>query len=160
VSLRRIAYPLRLVLARLTAGGERLVLVSFGVVAGAAVIAAVLGGRLVMQDRALVNATKQLPGEEHSIAVAWFGGYGGTWKALDGVVAPTMQRTLGRAPARAMLFREASIQDAWSTCAPPTTSGATCDCCPAGCRPPACRRTARCCDSRAPARSRRRSTCG
>jgi FtsX-like permease family len=110
VSLRRIAYPLRLVLARLTAGGERLVLVSFGVVAGAAVIAAVLGGRLVMQDRALVNATKQLPAEEHSVSVAWFGGYGGTWKSLDGVVAPTMQRTFGRAPARAMLFREASIQ--------------------------------------------------
>jgi hypothetical protein len=110
VSLRRIAYPLRLVLSRLTAGGERLALVSFGVVAGAAVIAAVLGGRLVMQDRALVTATRQLPPEERSASVAWFGGYGGTWKALDRVVAPTMQRTFGRAPARAMLFREASIQ--------------------------------------------------
>jgi FtsX-like permease family protein len=110
LSLRRVAYPLRLVLARLTAGGERLVLVSFGVVAGAAVLAAVLGGRLVMQDRALALATGKLDPADRVVSVAWFGGYGGTFRALDRFVAPAMQSALGRAPARAMLFREASIQ--------------------------------------------------
>ena len=39
-------------------------LVAVGVVAGAAVLAAVLAGRLVMQDRALAQATAQLaPGD-------------------------------------------------------------------------------------------------
>ena len=85
-------------------------LVSFGVVAGAAVLAAVLGGRLVMQDRALALATGKLDPADRVVSVAWFGGYGGTWRSLDRFVAPAMQHALGRAPARAMLFREASIQ--------------------------------------------------
>jgi FtsX-like permease family len=110
VSLRRIVYPLRLVLARLTSGGERLLLVSFGVIAGAAVLAAVLGGRLVMQDRALTLATAQLPADQRVIGVDWFGGYGGTWRSLDRFVAPAMKSALGQEPARAMIFREASIQ--------------------------------------------------
>ena len=110
MSLRRIAYPLRLVLARLAAGGERLVLVSVGVVAGAAVLAAVLGGRLVMQDRALAQATAQLPADQRTAQVTWFGGYGGTWDALNRFVTPAMRNSLGVTPTRAMLFREASIQ--------------------------------------------------
>ena len=56
--LRRIAFPLRLVRARLGAGGERLALVAVGVVAGAAVLAAVLAGRLVMQDRSLAEVVE------------------------------------------------------------------------------------------------------
>ena len=109
-SLRRLAFPLVLVRARLAAGGQRLLLVSLGVVAGAAVLAAVLAGRLVMQDRALAQATAQLDPGDRVVEVAWFGGYGGTWRALDRVVAPAMRRTLGQEPARAMLFREASVQ--------------------------------------------------
>lgn len=108
--LRRLAFPLLLIRSRLAAGGQRLLLVSLGVVAGAAVLAAVLAGRLVMQDRALAQATAQLAPGDRVVSVAWFGGYGGTWRALDRVVAPTMQATLGQAPARAMLFREASVQ--------------------------------------------------
>ena len=54
-TLRRLVFPLRLVAARLGAGGERALLVAVGVVAGAAVLAAVLAGRLVMQDRALAR---------------------------------------------------------------------------------------------------------
>src|SRR6478736_3903698 len=104
--LRRALFPLRLVRARLAAGGERLVLVSVGVVAGAAVLAAVLGGRLVMQDRALAQATAQLDPSQRTAQVSWFGGYGGTWGALDRFVAPAMRDALGVAPTRAMLFRE------------------------------------------------------
>src|SRR4029077_5808389 len=58
--LRRFTFPLRLVRARLGAGGRRVALVAAGVVAGAALVAAVLGGRLVMQDRSLALATAQL----------------------------------------------------------------------------------------------------
>ena len=42
--LRRIAYPLGLVAARLRGGGSRLALVALGVIAGAAVLAAMLDG--------------------------------------------------------------------------------------------------------------------
>jgi hypothetical protein len=110
VSLRRIAYPLRLAGARLRSGGERRFLVSLGVVAGAAVLAAVLGGRLVMQDRALHRATAQLNPSERVVQVAWFGGYGGTFPALNRFVAPAMKNALGETPVAAMIFREASIQ--------------------------------------------------
>src|SRR5205085_4550814 len=59
-ALRRTLYPLRLARARLGAGGERLALVGVGIVAGAAVLAAVLAGRLVMQDRSLAETTARL----------------------------------------------------------------------------------------------------
>ena len=61
VSLRRFVFPLRLVGARLRAGGERALLIALGVAAGAAVLAAVLGGRLVMQDRALAARDRAAP---------------------------------------------------------------------------------------------------
>ena len=71
--LRRITFPLRLVGARLAAGGERLALVALGIVAGAAVLAAVLAGRLVMQDRALQLAVGQLQPGDRTVQVVWSG---------------------------------------------------------------------------------------
>jgi hypothetical protein len=109
VSLRHIAYPLRLVGARLRAGGERLVLVAVGVVAGAAVLAAVLAGRLVMQDRALAQATARLDPADRTVQVTW-GGASDSFAGLNRGVAPTMARVLGERPVAAMLFREASVQ--------------------------------------------------
>jgi hypothetical protein len=86
------------------------VLVSVGVIAGAAVLAAVLGGRLVMQDRALAQAAAQLDPTDRTAQVSWFGGYGGTWPGLNRFVTPEMRKALGVTPTRSMLFREASIQ--------------------------------------------------
>ncbi len=108
-SLRRLAFPLRLVAARLGAGGERLLLVAVGVVAGAAVLAAVLAGRLVMQDRALAQATAALPPGDRAVAVAWSGATN-DFTRLNRLVVPRVQRVTGDKPAAAMLFREASIQ--------------------------------------------------
>ena len=107
--LRRAAFPIRLARARLAAGGERLALVAIGIVAGAAAIAAVLGGRLVMQDRALAQATAALPSSDRSLTVAWFGAYGGNWRPLDRDVTNELVALTGREPARAMLYREASV---------------------------------------------------
>ena len=107
--LHRIGYPLRLVGARLAAGGNRLVLVAIGVVAGAAVLAAVLAGRLVMQDRALAQATAGLAPGDREIAVAWSGAEN-AFPRLDRFVAPRVRRSTGEKPVAAMLFREASIQ--------------------------------------------------
>jgi hypothetical protein len=108
-SIRRLAFPLRLVVARLGAGGERLLLVAVGVAAGAAVLAAVLAGRLVMQDRALAQATAQLAPGDREIAVAWSGATN-DFARLNRFVAPRVVKITGDRPAIAMLFREASIQ--------------------------------------------------
>jgi hypothetical protein len=109
VSLRRIAFPLRLAGSRLAAGGERILLVSLGVVAGAAVLAAVLGGRLVMQDRSLANATAQLQPADREVQVGWSGAVD-SFSRLDREVAPQLTKLTGQPPAAAMLFRESSIQ--------------------------------------------------
>ena len=88
--LRRIAYPLGLVAARLRGGGSRLALVAVGVVAGAAVLAAVLAGRLVMQDRALAQATAQLSPGDRQVQVTWSGATN-DFVRLDKFVAPTIR---------------------------------------------------------------------
>lgn len=107
--LRRFAYPLGLVAARLRGGGSRLGLVLLGVIAGAAVLAAVLAGRLVMQDRALADATAQLPAGDRQVQVSWSGATN-DFVRLDAFVAPTIRALTGNRPTAAMLFREASIQ--------------------------------------------------
>jgi hypothetical protein len=109
VVLRRILFPLRLVRARLGAGGERLALVAVGVVAGAAVLAAVLAGRLVMQDRALEQAVAQLQPGDRTVQVIWSGA-SDSFARLDRGVAPKVTQLTGERPVAAMLFREASIQ--------------------------------------------------
>jgi hypothetical protein len=108
-ALRRALFPLRLARARLAAGGERLALIAVGIVAGAAVLAAVLAGRLVMQDRELAQATARLPADSRVVEVAWFGSLGGTWRSLDREVAPELERLTGHEPVRAMLYRESQI---------------------------------------------------
>ena len=110
IVLRRLAFPLGLVGARLRAGGGRVALVGVGIVAGAAVLAAVLAGRLVLEDRSLAQAEASLSAGDRTVQVTWFGGYGGNWKALDRFVTPRIEALTGRPPARAMLFRESSIQ--------------------------------------------------
>src|SRR3954447_22247105 len=107
--LRRFAFPLRLVGARLGAGGSRILLVVAGIVAGAALLAAVLGGRLVMQDRSLALASAQLPAGDRQVQVTWSGATD-EFSRLDRFVAPRVQSLTGQRPAAAMLFREASIQ--------------------------------------------------
>src|SRR5256714_8481065 len=105
--LRRIVFPLRLVGARLGAGGERLALVAIGIVAGAAVLAAVLAGRLVMQDRALTQALGRLPPGDRTVQVVWSGATD-SFGQLDPTVTPKVEALTGERPVAAMLFREAS----------------------------------------------------
>jgi len=105
IALRRILFPFRLARSRLGAGGERLLLVAVGIVAGSAALAAVLSGRLVMQDRSLAQATARLAPGDRSLEVAWFGAFGGNWRSLD----RTVTKALPREPVRAMLYRESQI---------------------------------------------------
>ena len=158
-TLRRLAFPLRLVAARLGAGGERALLVAVGVVAGAAVLAAVLAGRLVMQDRALAQATAQLAPADRVVQVAWSGACRQLGAQHDRFVAPRIRSLTGQEPARAMLFREASIQGRLVNLRAADDLGRfvriTSGRLPRICVP----RTARCCGSRAAGRFRRRRRC-
>ncbi len=107
--LRRIWFPLRLARSRLGAGGERLALVAVGIIAGSAVLAAVLAGRLVMQDRSLVLAMHGLAPADRTVQVVWSGAVN-AFPGLNSTVAPKVTALTGERPVAAMLFREASIQ--------------------------------------------------
>ena len=93
---------------RACAGGRRVALVAAGVVAGAALLAAVLGGRLVM-DRSLALATAQLAPGDRQVQVTWSGATD-EFPRLDRFVSPRIRALTGQRPAAAMPFREASIQ--------------------------------------------------
>jgi len=82
-------------------------LVLFGIAAGAALLAAVLGGSLVAQDRSVERATARVPAEDRTVRLVWGGiasGPGTDVHRLDErsrrALAP-----LVRSPTRAMLFR-------------------------------------------------------
>ena len=72
-------------------------LVALGVVAGAAVLAAVLAGRLVMQDRALVQAAAQLAPGDRQVQVVWSGA-SNSFGRLNAFVAPRMRAVTGEQP--------------------------------------------------------------
>ena len=81
--LRRVLFPFRLARSRLGAGGERLLLVAVGIVAGSAALAAVLSGRLVMQDRSLAQATARLAPADRSLEAAMLLKYGQMFRKLE-----------------------------------------------------------------------------
>jgi hypothetical protein len=106
-SLRRFAYPVGLAWTRLARRGGRVLLVLLGIAAGAALLAAVLAGSVVAQDRSVERATARVPAEDRTVRLVWGGiasGPGTDVRRLDQV----SRRALGplvRTPTRAMLFR-------------------------------------------------------
>src|SRR3954465_10834384 len=106
-ALRRIAYPLRLAWARLLRRGERVLLVLFGIAAGAALLAAVLAGSLVAQDRSVARATARVPAQDRTVRLVWGGiasGPGTDVQRLDQVSRRALA-PLVHSATRAMLFR-------------------------------------------------------
>ena len=111
-ALRRIAYPLRLAWIRLSRRGERVVLVAIGIAAGAALLASVLAGSLVAQDKSLSRATSQLPQADRVVRLVWGGigtGAGNDAAALDKFARASITPLAGR-PVRAMLFRQSESE--------------------------------------------------
>src|SRR2546423_4808762 len=108
-ALRRFAFPLRLAWLRLTRRGERVLLVAFGIAAGAALLAAVLAGSLVAQDRSVERATARLPAADRTVRLVWGGIASGPGTDIA-VLDRTARRTLAplvSSPTRAMLLRTA-----------------------------------------------------
>ncbi len=106
---RRIAYVLFLVRARLARRAGRVLLVVAGIAAGAAVLACVLAGAQVMQDRSLARAVSLLSPADRSVQAAWFGTNESPWGSLDRVARPALE-ALGGKPVAVMLFREANVR--------------------------------------------------
>jgi hypothetical protein len=106
-SLRRFAYPLELAWARLVRRSGRVLLVLFGIAAGAALLAAVLAGSLVAQDRSVERATARVPAEDRTVRLVWGGIASGPGTDVDrlDVVSRHALAPFVRSPTRAMLFR-------------------------------------------------------
>ena len=107
-AFRRFAYPLRLAWIRLARRGERVVLVALGIAAGAALLAAVLAGSLVAQDRSLSRATVDIPQADRAVRLVWGGigsGESNDPAALDRLAREAVTPLAGP-PVRAMLFRQ------------------------------------------------------
>src|SRR5512132_1915060 len=106
-ALRRIAYPLGLAWARLARRGGRLVLVGFGIAAGAALLAAVLAGSLVAQDRSVERATARVSPADRTVRLVWGGIASGPGTDVDRLdeMSRRALAPLVRSPTRAMLFR-------------------------------------------------------
>ena len=107
-SLRRVGYPLRLAWIRLARRGERVVLVALGIAAGAALLASVLAGSLVAQDKSLSRATARLPQADRTVRLVWGGigsGLGNDPAQVDRFARASVTPLAGP-PVRAMLFRQ------------------------------------------------------
>ncbi|MGB2952883.1 MAG: hypothetical protein WBB74_05765, partial [Gaiellaceae bacterium] len=110
--LRRFLYPLRLARARLASRPERVALVGIGIAAGAAMLAAVVGGSLVAQDRSLARATASIPAQDRAVRAMWAGvpapGEAG-FSALDSQARSALRSVSSQPPFGAMVYRESEI---------------------------------------------------
>jgi FtsX-like permease family len=106
-SLRRFTYPVALAWARLTRRGGRVLLVLLGIAAGATLLAAVLAGSLVAQDRSVARATARIPAEDRTVRLVWGGIASGPGTDVDRLDARSRRALapLVESPTRAMLFR-------------------------------------------------------
>jgi hypothetical protein len=110
--VRRFLYPLRLARARLSNRLERVALVGIGIAAGAAMLAAVVGGSLVAQDRSLARATARIDEQDRAVRAQWAGvPVPGVeqFPALDRQARAALRTVSSRHPFAAMVFRESAI---------------------------------------------------
>ena len=105
--MRRVTRTVGYGLHRVRSDGARSVLVVAGVAAAGLLLASVLVGSLVAQERALARAVDQLPPSARTVRAAWFGvpGEGDAYGALDARV----RDAVGGRPTPTVLFRESSI---------------------------------------------------
>src|ERR1700730_18101284 len=112
--LRRALFPLRLAAARVAARGERVAGGGLGTAAGAAMLAAVLGGSQVARDRSLARATAAIPQADRAVRAVWDGIPGQNprgWPELERTVAGALA-PLGGRPVRVELVRETELAGA------------------------------------------------
>ena len=129
-----------------------------GIAAGAALLAAVLAGSLVAQDRSVERATSRVPAADRTVRLVWGGIASGPGTDVDERrPASHVARStpLVGSPTRAMLFRTSqSNGHLFDLGADRRARAATCTSGPDDCRSRARPSAARCSSSAAPGRSR------
>jgi hypothetical protein len=102
--------PVAVAAARLRARPGRALLVVGGVAAAIAVLAGVVGGSLIAQDRTLQQALAALPSSQRSFRVDSFGlPVGASYRAADRQVRTALDRLTRERPFRLVSFRTLSI---------------------------------------------------
>src|SRR5438128_2812403 len=109
--LRSLAFPLWLAGVRLATRAERVALVALGIAAGAGMLAAVLTGSLLAQDRSLRRATERIPQADRTVRALWLGipGQGEAWSALNRKATTALRGISPRPPLAVMLYRETEV---------------------------------------------------
>src|SRR5205823_2550789 len=111
--LRAAAFPLWLARVRLAKRLERVALVGLGIAAGSGMLAAVLGGSLLAQDRSIDRAVSRVPAADRAVRAFWLGipAQGAPWRTLDGQARSSLRLISPRPAVGAMLYRETSIEN-------------------------------------------------
>jgi hypothetical protein len=114
-TLRRLGFPFWLTRARLGRQGERVVLVGLGLVAAAAMLAAVLAGSVAAADRDVGGKIRALSPDSRAIHVAWFsvGGQAAPYATLDTRVRQALKQVADRRPTGTSLYRESQLGGAF-----------------------------------------------
>lgn len=109
--MRRVASTLAFGLHRVRADGARSALVAAGVGAAGLLLAAVLLGSLVAQERALADSVDALEPSSRTVRAAWFGvpGQGDVYSELDAQSRTALGLVTSGTPTATVLFRESSV---------------------------------------------------
>jgi hypothetical protein len=110
--MRRVAGTVAFGLHRVRADGARSALVAAGVAAAGLLLAAVLLGSLVAQDRALAESVEALAPPSRTVRAAWFGvpGQGDVYEDLDARSRAALGSVTSGGPTATVLFRESSVR--------------------------------------------------
>jgi hypothetical protein len=109
--IRQLLFPLWYVGVRLGNRVGGIVLVGIGIAAGAAMLAAVLAGGLVAQERSLAQALGRVPPAERALRAAWFGVpvQAADYATLDRTVHRALGSLAGSEPIGVMQYRQTRI---------------------------------------------------
>jgi len=105
-------YVVGLALARLRRGGSGALPAALGIAAAAAVLAGVLVGGTVAQDRSVAQDVERVPADARAVRTAWFGVPAGAderWPVLDEQATAALAGLAAPAPTRIALVRESTI---------------------------------------------------
>src|SRR5438105_847059 len=110
--LERLLVPARLALRRLRLQAPRTLLVAFGIVVGAAVLAMTVVGSLAVRDRAVQRALAQLQPSDRTVQAVWSGvpGQSNLSQArLDRIARRALRPVLRQQPFAVAVFRQATV---------------------------------------------------
>lgn len=113
--VRRVAAPLWLAAVRVGHRRERLLLTGAGIAASGAMLAVVLGGSVIAQDRNVAERVEALAPDVRAIRLSSLGltGQSEPYATLDARAQRALGPLLDRSPVRTVFYRESTVADAY-----------------------------------------------